>query len=133
MQFLHGGVGALAVQTMEVARLLPESWSPLANDIITWGAVAVALVAIWQKIIKPASEHLALLNRIWDKLQHEFEPNSGEFEPNSGSSLRDAVDRTDLRLAELNDRFDDLKIHIERVDKKLAQHMADVKDNGEAS
>lgn len=126
MQFLHGGVGALAVQTMEVARLLPASWSPLANDIITWGAVVVALVAIWQKIIKPASERLALLNRIWDKLQHEFEPNSG-------SSLRDAIDRTDLRLAELNDRFDDLEIRIDRVDSRLRQHMEDVKDNGESS
>lgn len=126
MQFLHGGVGALAVQTMEVARLLPASWSPLANDIITWGAVVVALVAIWQKIIKPASERLALLNRIWDKLQHEFEPNSG-------SSLRDAIDRTDLRLAELNARFDDLEIRIDRVDSRLRQHMEDVKDNGESS
>lgn len=126
MQFLHGGVGALAVRTTEVARLLPESWSPLANDIITWGAVVVALVAIWQKIIKPASERLALLNRIWDKLQHEFEPNSG-------SSLRDAIDRTDLRLAELNDRFDDLEIRIDRVDSRLRQHMEDVKDNGESS
>lgn len=126
MQFLHGGVGALAVQTMEVARLLPASWSPLANDIITWGAVVVALVAIWQKIIKPASERLALLNRIWDKLQHEFEPNSG-------SSLRDAIDRTDLRLAELNGRFDDLEIRIDRVGSRLRQHMEDVKDNGESS
>ena len=114
------------MQTMEVARLLPASWSPLANDIITWGAVVVALVAIWQKIIKPASERLALLNRIWDKLQHEFEPNSG-------SSLRDAIDRTDLRLAELNDRFDDLEIRIDRVDSRLRQHMEDVKDNGESS
>lgn len=133
MQFLHGGVGALAVQTMEVARLLPESWSPLANDIITWGAVAVALVAIWQKIIKPASERLALLNRIWDKLQHEFEPNSG-------SSLRDAIDRTDLRVAEMSDRFDDVEIHMRslngrltKLDEKLSQHMNDVKDNGESS
>lgn len=126
MRYPLGGVGALAVQTTEVARLLPDTWSPLANDIITWGAVVVAIVAIWQKVIKPASERARLLNKIWDKMVHEFEPNSG-------SSLRDAIDRTDLRLAELNDRFDDLEIRIDRVDSRLRQHMEDVKDTGEGS
>lgn len=126
MLYPLGGEVVAAALTMEVARLLPDTWSPLANDIITWGAVIAAGAVIWSKVLKPAAQRLALLQQIWDRLQHEFEPNSG-------SSLRDAVDRTDLRLAELNDRFDDLEIHIERVDKKLAQHMADVKDNGEAS
>lgn len=126
MLYPLGGEVVAAALTMEVARLLPDTWSPLANDIITWGAVIAAAAVIWSKVLKPAAQRLALLQQIWDRLQHEFEPNSG-------SSLRDAVDRTVLRLAELNDRFDDLEIHIERVDKKLAQHMADVKDNGEAS
>lgn len=126
MLYPLGGEVVAAALTMEVARLLPDTWSPLANDIITWGAVIAAAAVIWSKVLKPAAQRLALLQQIWDRLQHEFEPNSG-------SSLRDAVDRTDLRLAELNDRFGDLEIHIERVDKKLAQHMADVKDNGEAS
>lgn len=126
MLYPLGGEVVAAALTMEVARLLPDTWSPLANDIITWGAVIAAGAVIWSKVLKPAAQRLALLQQIWDRLQHEFEPNSG-------SSLRDAVDRTDLRLAELNDRFDDLEIHIERVDKKLAQHMDDVKDNGEAS
>lgn len=133
MRFPLGGVGALAVQTQEVARLLPDTWSPLANDIITWGAVVVAVVAIWRKVLKPASERLALLNKIWDKLVHETEPNSG-------TSLRDAIDRTDLRLAELNDRFDDVEIYMQAlngrltaVDERLQQHMQDVKDNNEAT
>lgn len=126
MLYPLGGEVVAAALTMEVARLLPDTWSPLANDIITWGAVIAAAAVIWSKVLKPAAQRLALLQQIWDRLQHEFEPNSG-------SSLRDAVDRTVLRLAELNDRFGDLEIHIERVDKKLAQHMADVKDNGEAS
>ena len=120
---LHLGGGLGLAQTLEVARLLPDTWSPLAQDIVTWGAVVAAVVVIWQKVIKPSSEKLALLNKIWDKLVHELEPNSG-------TSMRGIVDRSDLRLAELNDRFDDLEIRIERVDKKLVQHMNDMKDNG---
>ncbi len=131
MQFPLGGVGALAVQTQEVARLLPDTWSPLVDDIIKLSLLLAALGVLYRGLIKPARERLALLNKIWDKLVHETEPNSG-------TSMRDAIDRTDLRLAELNDRFDDVEIYMQslsgrltKLDEKLSQHMDDVKDSGE--
>lgn len=131
MQFPLGGVGALAVQTQEVARLLPDTWSPLVDDIIKLSLLLAALGVLYRGLIKPARERLALLNKIWDKLVHETEPNSG-------TSMRDAIDRTDLRLAELNDRFDDVEIYMQslsgrltKLDDKLSQHMDDVKDSGE--
>ena len=131
MQFPLGGVGALAVQTQEVARLLPDTWSPLVDDIIKLSLLLAALGVLYRGLIKPARERLALLNKIWDKLVHETEPNSG-------TSLRDAIDRTDLRVAEMNDRFDDVEIYMQslsgrltKLDEKLSQHMDDVKDSGE--
>lgn len=131
MQFPLGGVGALAVQTQEVARLLPDSWSPLVDDIIKLSLLLAALGVLYRGLIKPARERLALLNKIWDKLVHETEPNSG-------TSMRDAIDRTDLRLAFLHDRFDDVEIYMQslsgrltKLDEKLSQHMDDVKDSGE--
>lgn len=121
----QGGLVGLAVHAKEVARLLPNSFSPVIQDVLAIASLLGVLYGLF---------------RIARKIDRYAEYLDKQMQNNDGKSFRDAIDRTDLRVAELNDRFDDVDIYMRKlngklnaVDEKLSQHMADVKDNGEAS
>jgi len=43
----------------------------------------------------------------------------GELKNNGGSSVKDAVDRIEIRVDEINDRTDEIKVRLEDGDKKF--------------
>lgn len=132
MLILQGGLVGLAAGVQNALRLLPAAWSPIVDDIIKYSLLLAALGGIYRMIVKPARERTKALRRLVTTVEREF--------PESGTSLRATVDRSDLRIAELFDRFDDVEIYMRslngrltKLDEKLSQHMNDVKDNGESS
>ena len=139
MLILQGGLVGLAAGVQNALRLLPAAWSPIVDDIIKYSVLLAALGGLYRMIVKPAREHTKALRRLVTTVEREF--------PESGTSLRATVDRSDLRMAEMFDRFNDMEIYMQRLDgkvlavdtkvdaldEKLSRHMNDVKDNGESS
>jgi hypothetical protein len=111
-----------------------DFWTTITTIVTTLGTVAVIVVPAWKRF-KSFSNSWELFMRDWSgekaRPGHDAEPGvmdrlnnlDGQFKKNGGGSLKDAVDRIERKLSQIDKRLDDGNKRFEQIEK-------DLNDNG---
>ncbi len=93
--------------------------------IIKFGGALIAIGTIWRYVFVPAKKFIQNINKTINDISNIYptlEKIALDFKPNGGNSLRDVVDRVDLRLAFLEQKYNALvefdDIGLFEMDKK---------------
>lgn len=109
------------------------------QSILTLGAIAGALFAIW-KLVAPLLHHVRNINEWQDNFRRDWEGEEatpgrdavpgvmqrlnkldGEFRRNGGGSLKDQVDRLEDQIQDLNVNVDKIAVTQQAILDKLAE------------